>query len=73
MTTITHIADIKTFADRIAIRLLADLRAGRIPRIDSGTIRSAMTSSGAEQIASVDEQWDYLEGLVTRRVVERVG
>jgi hypothetical protein len=31
-----------------------------------------MKSSGAEQIAGVDEQWDYLEHMVMRRIVERV-
>jgi hypothetical protein len=38
MTNVTHIADVKSFADRIAIRLLADLKAGRIPKIDIHTI-----------------------------------
>lgn len=54
-------------ADRIAIRLMSDLKSRRIPKIGIDIIRATILKSGA----SADEL-ERLEVMVVRRVVELV-
>lgn len=58
--------NLSDFADRIAIRLMSDLLAKRIPKINIDVIRNTILKAGASAV-----QLERLEGMVTRRVVER--
>jgi hypothetical protein len=58
-------------AERIASKLLADLKSGRREVIGIGSIQGAILSD--DECPDDRESFDRLEKLVVRKVVESVG
>lgn len=63
-------SELIAIADRISLRLLSDLRRGKLKRITIGTIQTALVGDGAKLST---QQRDQLEILTTKRIIVKAG
>lgn len=69
--TIVDRGDLKVIANKIATQLFADLKAGKIDRINIDTIRGVLAVAGP--IGLTPQRREELEELTTRAIVWKVG